>query len=323
MRCSDCHVMHFSQSHGYGPNGSGVVRSLGFQAEPGLLRASVNDLCTSCHDGDVLATDVLDQENTGSQLGIVRTAGYLARDGFSSGQHGGHRLDSFDVAPGSNPSWSAASENRPGVGLTCVNCHDPHGAVGNNHPTGSQYRNLRSDPGFSSGRWVTYNATPGANDLTRDVFVRQARSYDESQMDWNEPDSQRSAIARWCLGCHTDMHSDSGFTVFASASSTKSATTALDEHPYEDEDLEDEMITQINSLGNRVKVLSSFGIWSPIGSDATPTCVTCHRAHGNGNPYGLIYRSGTGIPTENGDTNGTSVTDLCNQCHPGGSPFTH
>lgn len=310
--------MHFSQSHGYNPSGTGGFLGLGGFAQPKLLRASVNDLCTACHDGTVAATDVLDAENTGSQIDIVRTAGYLAREGVSGGPHGGHRLDSLDIAPGSSPSWSAASENGPGIGLTCINCHDAHGAPGNAHPTGSQYRNLRSDPGFSTGRWVTYNPTPGANDLTRDVFVRQARAYDESQMDWNEPDTQRSAIARWCLACHTDMHGGSGSSGFDGGA--PGPIDSLDKHPFEKKNLSNKMITQINSLTNRVKLLSSFGQWNPVGSDATPTCITCHRAHGNANPYGLIFRSGTGIPTENGDTNGSTVTDLCNQCHEGGAP---
>ncbi|MBI5434726.1 MAG: cytochrome c3 family protein [Planctomycetes bacterium] len=318
LRCSDCHVMHYSQSHGYGSNGSGLVRPLGSFAMPKLLRASVNDLCTSCHDGDLAATDVLDAENTGSQLGIVRASGYLARDGVSTAPHGGHRLDSFDLAPGSSPSWSAASENTPGVGLTCINCHDAHGDPGSNHPTGGQYRNLRDDPGFSSNLWVTYNQTSGANDLMRDVYVRQPLAYDEAMMDWNEPNPNRSAIARWCLACHTDMHGGGNLKAFAGGS--QNLIALLDEHPFEGEDLENDMISQYNSLVNRVKVMSEIGQWSPAGSDATPTCVTCHRAHGNANPYGLIFRSGTGIPTENGDTNGTTVTNLCNQCHEGGTP---
>lgn len=321
LRCSECHVMHFSSTQRYAPGAARFGRGLGGVANPKLLRASVNDLCTSCHDGSLTATDVLDAENTGSQIGIVRAAGYLAREGVSVAPHGGHRLDSMDVAPGSSPSWSAPSENGPGIGLTCTNCHEAHGDPGGAHPTGSQYRNLRSDPGFAMRLWVTYNqASPGVNDLTRDVFVRQTRAYDESSVDWNEPDSQRSAIARWCLACHASMHGEHNFSL--PGGSVQGLLPSLNEHPYEGENLESGMVAQYNSHANRVKVLSGTGQWRPAGSDATPTCISCHRGHGNANPAGLIFRSGTGSPTENGDTGGSTVSNLCNQCHTGGSPFT-
>jgi len=71
----------------------------------------------------------------------------------------------------------------------------------------------------------------------------------------------------------------------------------------------------------RVKVMSASGSWSDPGPDVTPTCITCHKAHGNGNAFGLIFRSGRGAPTEDGDTDGSSLQDLCGQCHLQGSAF--
>ncbi len=56
LRCADCHVMHFSQSHGFMPDGSGFSISLGSSGPYGyLLRNEVNDLCLSCHDGSAFA----------------------------------------------------------------------------------------------------------------------------------------------------------------------------------------------------------------------------------------------------------------------------
>jgi hypothetical protein len=317
LRCSDCHVMHFSQQHGYDPRqGAGLVRLGGLGPNKSLLRNGVNDLCLSCHDNSPSGTDVLDAVNTGSQPGIVRAGGFLNRVGNEALPHGGHTLDSLDFAPNSQPPWSAPTENGPGVGLTCINCHDPHGAPGSGHPTGSQYRNLRSNPGRVTSAWVTYNHTQAGVDSTlRDVFERQFASYDEARVDWNEPRPSDSAIARWCGGCHTSEH---GNTLAPGGSGGGSG--GLGDHPVWGENLDSGMLQRLNAKTNRVKVMSQIGVWFPAGRDVTPTCVTCHRSHGNANPRGLIFRSGTGTPTENGDSNGSSQANLCLQCHDTGNP---
>jgi hypothetical protein len=310
--CSECHIMHFSQSHGYEPSGGGGFTPLGgLGPNRALLRRRVNDLCLACHDGTGLATDVVGALNTGSQSGIVRQAGYLNRLGVEGQASTGHTLDSLDEAPWSQPLWRPEDENGGGNGLTCTNCHDAHGVAGSGHPTGSQYRNLRSDPGNASLAPVTYNhAGPGTNDLSRDVFVRDLLDYDESAVDFNEPDNQDSAMAAWCTGCHTWGHGYSG-----GANPGGGASQILGKHPVARKDFSSKKYDQFLAHTNRVKVMSELGLWEPPGPDITPTCVSCHKAHGNGRPYGLIYRSGTGVLTENGDSNGTSVDDLCMQCH--------
>jgi hypothetical protein len=318
LKCADCHVMHYSQSHGYQPNGSDPFRPLGPGPNRSLLRNDLTDTCLSCHDLGGFATDVLGT-NTGSQLGIVRSGGYLNRLGMVGLPETGHTLDSLANAPGSSPPWNASDENGVGQGLTCVNCHAPHAELGTGHPTGSQFRNLRSDPGHASSVWVTYNGTEGLNDLSRDVYLRDFDDYDESQLDWNEPDSQDSAIARWCGGCHNDIHDN--WLLSSIGGSGTPGTSWFERHPVFDDDLDSEQLDEYNPKANKVKVMSEVGIWDPAGFDVTPTCVTCHRGHGNGNPFGLIYRSGTGTPTEDGDSNGSTVDHLCLQCHAEGSSF--
>ncbi|MBK7875865.1 MAG: cytochrome c3 family protein [Planctomycetes bacterium] len=317
LRCSDCHVMHFSQGHGTAPNRPGNFVPLGPRGpNKKLLRQDVNDLCLSCHDGSAAATDVMGPVNSGDQPSVVRLGGYLNRLGVTTVVNTGHTLDALENAPDSVPTWNPANENGAGRGLTCINCHDPHGAVGAGHPTGSQYRNLKVNPGNALARFVTYTAN-GANNLARDVYVRHSLAYDESQVDWNEPNTQRSAIARWCGGCHSRVH---GNQLDGGGGGGGGGGGALSEHPVEDENLEGSMRTRYNSHVNRVKVLSSTGIWFPAGSDATPSCMTCHKAHGNGRPRGLIFRSGTGQLTEDGDSNGTSQGNLCLQCHDSANP---
>jgi len=74
-------------------------------------------------------------------------------------------------------------------------------------------------------------------------------------------------------------------------------------------------LAALGARPNRLKLMSRSGAWDPPGRDVTPTCVTCHKAHGNGKAFGLIYRSGTGLLTEDGDTDGGTLEHLCGQCH--------
>ena len=60
-------------------------------------------------------------------------------------------------------------------------------------------------------------------------------------------------------------------------------------------------------------------------TDATPGCVSCHKAHGNQNPFGLFYlgRTPSGTPNEQGAlmagqvamTDQIGTRNLCGQCH--------
>lgn len=309
--CSDCHVMHATGATVAGPGGA-----LGARVGA-LLRSDVNELCLSCHDGSARASDVLGR-NQGRNPGDLRQAGFL-----NSLEHGGlastgHTLYSLDSAPGSEPPWSAADENGSGQGLSCINCHAPHGGQ---HPLPA-YRNLRSDAGNNrlGDGLVTYNSgRPGANDLTRDVFVRRSLSYDESAVDFNEPDARDSAMARFCAGCHDRFHGVPGVDGNIGGSVTGRGLTAFVRHPSAGVDLgavggDWSSAEAFLSHQNRVKVLSPNGSWNSPES-LTPTCISCHKAHGNDNPFGLIFRSGRGTPTENGDSQGHALEDLCLQCH--------
>lgn len=321
LSCSECHVMHRSPAEQGGTGGEqGTSETVGK-----LLQRNVNDLCLSCHDDSSRATDVLGA-NRGPSAGAVRQAGFLNRVGGIGQPPTGHTLGSLEMAPGSQPSWSASDDANAGKGLNCSHCHDPHGSMNSGHIT---YRNLRADAGNNRGSTglVTYNhERAGVRDPSRDVFVRRALDYDEAAVDFNEPNAQDSAIGRFCAGCHDLFHGVPGQDATIGGRPHAGGIGQFVRHPVAGVDLGSggdlrSDLRVFASHRNRVKVMSSSGDWSTPGPDVTPTCISCHKAHGNDNPFGLIYRSGRGRLTENGDSEGRALEDLCRQCHAEDSTF--
>ena len=76
-------------------------------------------------------------------------------------------------------------------------------------------------------------------------------------------------------------------------------------------------LARYNTVTNKVKVMDSQGTWLGTNTTLTPSCFSCHKAHGNKNPFGLIFMNGTGTRTEEGD--GGAYKDLCRQCHSEGA----
>ena len=315
LACGDCHIMHTSAPTEGG--GADQPAGNGFQVPAGLLRDDINDLCLSCHDASSRATDVLGG-NSGRHSGDVRQAGSLNRMGRSGLPSTGHTLDSLAHAPGSSPPWKPEDENGAGKGLNCINCHAPHGGQ-ESVPT---YRNLRSDAGNNplGAGLITYNHdSPGTNNPGRDVFVRRSLDFDEAAVDFNEPDPTGSAIGRFCAGCHNLFHGSPGDANIGGTVEGQ-GYRGFRRHPSGGVNVgavggQGSSAALFASRTNRVKVMSEAGEWDIPGADVTPTCITCHKAHGNDNPFGLIYRSGSGSLTENGDAGGSTLESLCQQCH--------
>jgi hypothetical protein len=78
-------------------------------------------------------------------------------------------------------------------------------------------------------------------------------------------------------------------------------------------------LSRYAGLTNKVKVMDSQGLWLGTGTDntLTPSCFSCHKAHGNRNAFGLIFMNGTGTRSEDGD--GGVYKDMCRQCHTQGA----
>jgi hypothetical protein len=314
--CQDCHVMHYSQSHGYNPDGSGSWATLANGPHHALLRNDINDLCLSCHDNQAWAPDVFEAHGNG----YIRQGGALNELG-GNGQYPeftGHTLNSTDVAPGSNPAW-----NNPD-GLNCTDCHAAHGSG----LAGNSYRNLGgygTAPGPSVGISYTRGDVEGANPLTawvhEDISAgTSAAHYGIGALAFNEPDPNASAYADFCKGCHTDFHGD---VAGAEIGGAGDPPTGFVRHPN--------LTSNIGAVGgghsrldrfagktNQLQVMSpagkKAGTYTVTDTDLTPSCFSCHKGHGNQNAFGLIFMLGTGTINEQGD-DGVDARNMCRQCH--------
>jgi hypothetical protein len=327
LRCSDCHTMHASMAHKYGAaSAPGTAGTQGGDwLPPGgpnmmlLKAADQNTLCLQCHDGKSFAPDVLGAHTNGyvRQGGALTNGNKLAEGAAPYERWKGHTLDAFrtQVPPGGGA----------GVILMCTSCHNAHGSD-----------NFRNIDGFSDGG---AGSTPisyalGTNDTKKDVFLRSwtqgdlAGNYGVDSTDFNQPDTTRSAYGEFCQSCHFKFHG-------AATDSTISRAGAFIRHPTAGVSIgantahQGSSLAQFGSKAFRVKVMSASGDWGPTGSawslppaTLTPSCFSCHKAHGNQNGYGLIYLDGSGPLTEEGDTAGVAAQErsLCTQCHVQANP---
>jgi Doubled CXXCH motif (Paired_CXXCH_1) len=275
-------------------------------------------MCLACHDGQSIAPDVFGASGSNNRRmagGLNAKTGTIANDvGYA--ETDGHTLYSNLFPPGAGiaPGSSPAAQYTPGPeGLICTNCHAQHGT--------SNYRNLLNR-GLFAGDTLSYAV--GTNDLTKDIFERNAKSYVETDMDFNEPNTSVSKYANWCQNCHVDFHGAAGAGTNMGGQSggvTSANVSPWKRHPTADVNIGTvgatfiSSIARFNGLANRVKVMDSQGLWNATAGDntVTPSCMSCHKGHGNANPFGLIFMTGTGSPTENGD--GGVYKDLCRQCH--------
>ncbi|MGO8672207.1 MAG: cytochrome c3 family protein [Capsulimonadaceae bacterium] len=322
--CSDCHTMHYSLSHGYDGTQNFIPPAAGGPFVD-LLKAPGYQLCLLCHQGLTTVPDVIGA-NTVSN---IREAGALPTGTTPYENWKGHDLGTQEAPPGNNGTFTLVSSS---VGLQCIDCHNQHGATTPGAPstyTLGQWRNLKNEPGGST------TATPvkysiGTDDLTTDVFERNATlgqpqvHYDISNVDFNEPNLTDSAIAEWCKGCHTYFHGAVGDPTTIGGSTT---TGGFLRHPAATVIIGalgggNSSITQWNIANktNWVKVMDPAGQWAystattAANGGYVPTCITCHKAHGNQNAFALINEAQTGTVTEQG-TDGQPARTLCKQCH--------
>jgi hypothetical protein len=342
--CTDCHTMHFSQQHnwdGTTPVSTTPAPDGNWLSTTGpnhyLLKAPANQLCLACHDGQTFAPDVMGiNTNAGPTQG--RSAGAL-NDGTGAAPDDtwkGHTLDSTDVPPGFDPVKVGLSATwyTPANGLECINCHTQHGRV-------EAYRNL--GPRSLSPPTYVINTT---NDTTKDVWITIAAPYtpnsgsdatfnpyyDNANVQYNRNDGTvgttkySNKIDNFCGACHGNFHGGPGDTEIGGVGSP---AEEFIRHPTGQ--------VNIGALGGGHSSLSRFvGATTKVKvytndraayTNTSPGCVSCHKSHGNQNPFGLVFlaRNAGTVGEEGGYAPGTAETapngyqlgyrNLCGQCH--------
>ncbi len=325
--CSDCHVMHGSQSHA-NKDGSVFNQPVG-GPYPYLLRGeTVNNACLGCHDGRTDVPDVLgDSPNpptNGRRAGALNidpanAHGITITGSYTTGD--GHTLFATDAPPGVVGTPPVSTE-----GLECSDCHRVHGD--------KYYRNLQgypntTPPSYIPAAWqnkeVTYEIGGTPTDTVW-VYEALAHNYDDANVNYEEKDQTRSAYGEWCGTCHGNFHGA------PSSSNISDAAGEIVRHPTAGVDMTSSNITGWKNTDplHRLKVMDATGKWDGTATTMTPSCFTCHKSHGNSNSFGLIYvlpNRSTGGPTpdptrlatmtEQGDGGGTR--DQCRNCHGQGS----
>lgn len=349
--CTDCHTMHFSQTHNW--DGTSPVSTSpqpdgnwlgGTGPNMRLLKLPANQLCLSCHDGQTFAPDVMGA-NTNASPSQGRAAGALneAALGAPYDTFKGHTLGSTATPPGFNPTAAGvpvSSQYNAANGLECTSCHLQHGSA-------TVYRNL----GPRSAAFQPTYVLGTTNDTTKDVWINMAAPYTpntgnaatfnplyaSASVSYNRTDPAAptgstmltsNRLDTFCSACHGDFH---GAPQDANIGGTATGLGATDfiRHPTSRQVIGaaaqggQSALSRYTGASTKIKVYANDRVGF---TDATPGCVSCHKAHGNQNPFGLVFlnRNAATVGEEGGYATGQvempngygqGYRNLCGQCH--------
>jgi hypothetical protein len=132
-----------------------------------------------------------------------------------------------------------------------------------------------------------------------------------------------------CASCHGKFHGGGGNA--GSVGGTGTPSEGFIRHPTSATTIGQlgsghSTLTRYTSATTKVKTYSNNVDYT----DASPGCVSCHKSHGNQNPFGLIFlnRNATSVGEQGGYAagqvelpNGYQIgyRNLCGQCHSQGS----
>jgi hypothetical protein len=362
LRCSDCHTMHASRQHNFNaastdpafPGGTATITP-----NPFLLVAATPDAtCLACHDGKSFAPDVLGV-NAGSVAAGTRSAGSLNELGTAE-ETFGHSLGATATPPGySGTTWAGALEcsschavhgsrayRNAGLGRVGTGNGFPSSGAGSFANTGATYNfvadTTAADPtvdvslavgtagvaldhvkGLVPNTFETGNIMfgQGTGNSTNAIFTGAGYPGVTTPKVLGP-----NGMNTYCAQCHGNFHGTANTTsgvdvirhptsgVLAGATASATAFSGT----YSGVADTDPMVALDNAQGTVVRAVFA----AATKNSYEVGCLTCHKAHGNERPFGLLYPDHTGTVTdfENGDSvalaDGTyPIRNLCITCH--------
>jgi hypothetical protein len=344
--CTDCHTMHSSRQHGNVGAGSGLgftgTRATGYDRL--LIMNGTNATCFACHKDQTNAPDVMGASDALAPYPAdgQRSAGRLNELGDGAPiENTGHTMGWLPTAtltgpPGfnaANVSWLVPTATWGTEEFNCADCHTPHG--------GAQYRNivngysmrwstqLSGTAGtaftFTDGAKITPSETFTALDTANEVYnsvgygagtFSAAGYYAASSIQYGTAATavHPNKFNQFCAQCHGNFHGD--------ANTIGSAPGLFQRHPTTGVSAAATTLWRTAAAFDPA-TMAAKGNWVDGAAKTTfePGCVTCHKAHGTGNDYGLIFPavSPTGTDAANLEQGtGTVIRGLCSTCHPMG-----
>jgi hypothetical protein len=273
-------------------------------------------ICMSCHDGRGTVPDVIRDAPEMLAAGLItaedgRSGGALHMQGDGSAGESagykeffGHTIGSTEPPPGSRGRWPQ------GARLVCKACHAIH--------SNGNFRNLGRDPYLSDleylstfaelygeGALPTYAVVPedfALEDAKTDVLILEAPgtahgTYRTSRISYVVR-SDRHAMNSFCGTCHSAFHGERD----------TNPGDGYVRHPTSGVAIGDAMRERLEGSAQRLRVSHRADGTTEVA------CLTCHRAHGTMNSFGLVHWDLTSSANgENGA--GDAPESLCRSCH--------
>jgi len=304
LTCSMCHVMHASEQHPHDdqtmPDPFGPYPRQ-YQLTEKLLKApDPITLCLTCHDNVIGIPDVVTTDVNGLE---ERSAGFF--DDVNNDNPRGHDIETgldvggFDLCMRCHFVGTFAT-----AAVTCIDCHNQHG---NGKPRNLQWA---SDPGgepqlgLFTNEGVSglekYQAANVGYGTTDDAFLREVSNI---CIDCHHIFSGENYIDQDGDGIHNrhpTYDSERGSPNYISQGDVDGTTDGIH---WEDGSGAGFLSTARLRFVNAGA--TDFASSSTVDASVNGVfCLSCHKAHGSPNAFGLLWNPASGINGEG-----------CDQCH--------
>jgi hypothetical protein len=361
LACSQCHTMHGSQG------GSSLIYGGTPTTYEKLLRSATSlDLCLWCHENtggkEGNPPDVMNNTTYTASAGDFRDRN-VAHD-LNRHDIGRAGMDSVTPPGYSGAIWTNVTD-KFGTTFNCIYCHDQHGNKNYRnlryHPsdpandgeggTDAVKVNFSVDGGSSCS---DAGATPCDVEITLGGPTNSQYSRDTGYIEFfKNGDSDFNRISQWCGRCHTDFYGlsgDAGGNMGGDDDPAGvgfgDAGTPWTRHPVGDIDINTAANTNLHADNCST---AGCGGWldsskfatvertryadgsepAGIDGDEQPFCLSCHYAHGGGNPNNatnpnldhsmLVFMDNEGDVNIEPDADYSAadgmITNTCQQCH--------